>query len=110
MYLINHFLDQLVLGQPVPYIAKLNQTNAASGPGSLGTQVETCVASNGRPPNFLLVDVGLKSFLWFQYLTPFPVLRIWRWFCFPSCRRHKWCYLFSGYTSSKPCYIRDGNW
>jgi hypothetical protein len=56
MYLINHFLDHLVLGQPVPYIDKLNQTNAASGPGSLGTQVETCVASNSRPPNFLLVD------------------------------------------------------
>jgi hypothetical protein len=69
MYLINHFLDQLVLGQPVPYIDKLNQTNAASGPGSLGTQVETCVASYGRPPNFLLVDVGLKTFPWFRYLT-----------------------------------------
>ncbi|KIM47796.1 hypothetical protein M413DRAFT_439473, partial [Hebeloma cylindrosporum] len=56
MYLINHFLDQLVLGQPVPYIDKLNQTNAATGAGSLGAQVETCVASYGRPPNFLLVD------------------------------------------------------
>jgi hypothetical protein len=56
MYLINHFLDQLVLNTPVPYIDKLNQTNAASGPGSLGAQVDTCVAAYGRPPNFMLVD------------------------------------------------------
>ncbi|KAF8167691.1 PLC-like phosphodiesterase [Crassisporium funariophilum] len=56
MYLINHFLDRLVLGNPVPYIDKLNQTNAASGFGSLGAHVDTCVASHGRPPNFLLVD------------------------------------------------------
>ncbi|KAF9566105.1 PLC-like phosphodiesterase [Agrocybe pediades] len=56
MFLINHFLDQLVLGQPVPFISQLNVTNAASGPGSLGAQVATCVQDHGRAPNFLLVD------------------------------------------------------
>jgi hypothetical protein len=52
----------------------------------------------------------LNIFPWFRYLTPFPVLRVWRWFCFQSCRRHKWCSVLSGYTSSNPCYIHDGNW
>jgi len=56
LYLINHFLDKLVLGQPVPDTSKLNVTNAATGPGSLGAHVENCVATHGRPPNFLLVD------------------------------------------------------
>ncbi|KAF5384873.1 hypothetical protein D9615_001336 [Tricholomella constricta] len=56
MYLINHFLDRLVFGQPVPDVAKANVTNAASGAGSLGAHVETCVAVNTRAPNFLLMD------------------------------------------------------
>jgi len=56
MYLINHFLDTILLGNPVPDVAALNQTNAVSGTGSLGTQVNTCIAAQGRPPNFLLVD------------------------------------------------------
>jgi hypothetical protein len=56
MYLINHFLDQLLFGQPVPNTSALTQTNAVSGTGSLGTQVDTCVAVQGRPPNFMLVD------------------------------------------------------
>ncbi|KAF7784045.1 hypothetical protein Agabi119p4_210 [Agaricus bisporus var. burnettii] len=56
MYLINHFLDKIILGNPAPDIEKLNVTNAATGPGSLGAQVETCVAQNSKPPNFLLVD------------------------------------------------------
>lgn len=57
MYLINHFLDQLLLGQLVPDVGSLNQTNAVSGTGSLGAQVNTCMSTQGRPPNFLLVDV-----------------------------------------------------
>lgn len=57
MYLINHFLDQLLFGQPVPNTGALDQTNAVSGTGSLGTQVNTCIAVQGRPPNFMLVDV-----------------------------------------------------
>jgi len=56
MFLINHFLDTLVFNQPVPDVAQANVTNSASGPGSLGAQVATCVATQGRPPNFLLVD------------------------------------------------------
>ncbi|KAG6832540.1 hypothetical protein H0H92_000169 [Tricholoma furcatifolium] len=56
MYLINHFLDQLVLGEPVPDISEANVTNAATGAGSLGAQVDTCTSVNGRAPNFLLVD------------------------------------------------------
>ena len=57
MYLINHFLDSLLLGQFIPGTAQLNVTNAASGPGSLGAQADTCIAQQGRAPNFMLVDV-----------------------------------------------------
>ncbi|KAH0590970.1 PI-PLC X domain-containing protein [Termitomyces sp. J132] len=56
MYLINHFLDKLLVGAPIPDVAKANITNAASGAGSLGEQVTTCTSVNTRPPNFLLVD------------------------------------------------------
>jgi len=56
LYLINHFLDKVVFNQPVPDVEKANVTNAATGFGSLGVHVETCVAQNTRPPNFLLVD------------------------------------------------------
>jgi hypothetical protein len=56
LYIINHFLDKLLFGQPVPDIDKLNVTNAASGFGSVGAHVETCRTQHGRPPNFLLVD------------------------------------------------------
>lgn len=56
MYLINHFLDTLVLNEPNPDTALLNQTNALSGTNSLGAQVGTCLTTQGRPPNFMLVD------------------------------------------------------
>jgi hypothetical protein len=56
MFLINHFLDTIVLGQPVPDVAAANVTNAASGTGSLGAEVAECVSLYGRSPNFLLVD------------------------------------------------------
>jgi hypothetical protein len=56
MYLINHFLDQIILGQPAPDPAQANVTNSASGPGSLQAQVDTCVAAYGINPNFMLVD------------------------------------------------------
>jgi hypothetical protein len=56
MYLINHFLDKLVFGQPAPDLSQANVTNSATGPGSVGAQVDTCVAANGRNPNFILVD------------------------------------------------------
>ncbi|TFK56708.1 PLC-like phosphodiesterase [Heliocybe sulcata] len=56
MYLINHFLDQLVLGNPAPDITDAANTNGISGTGSLGVQVQTCAATYGRNPNFMLVD------------------------------------------------------
>jgi hypothetical protein len=56
MYLINHFLDTTLFNQLVPFVAQANVTNAATGFGSLGTQVDTCTSANGRPPNFMLVD------------------------------------------------------
>lgn len=56
MYLINHFLDTELLGSPVPDTADLDTTNAANGTGSLGAQLDTCVADYGRNPNFMLVD------------------------------------------------------
>ncbi|CAL1694011.1 unnamed protein product [Somion occarium] len=59
LYLINHFLDQLIggfPGLPAPFKEQANVTNSASGPGSLGEQVNTCVNDHGRNPNFLLVD------------------------------------------------------
>jgi len=56
LFLINHFLDTIVLGQPAPDPQAANVTNGVSGTGSLGVQVQTCVASQGRNPNFMLVD------------------------------------------------------
>lgn len=61
MYLINHFLDQLFLGQPTPDRDQANVTNGVSGTGSLGQQVDTCAAEYGRSPNYLLVDVSAFS-------------------------------------------------
>ena len=79
MYLINHFLvcmfcpnvihyqrmwqDKVLLGNPVPDKDNADTTNAASGTGSLGTQVETCTSQYGRAPNFMLVDVRFSPHL-----------------------------------------------
>lgn len=57
MYLINHFLDQVILGLPAPDVTDANTTNGVSGVGSLGQQVSTCVQDHSVNPNFLLVDV-----------------------------------------------------
>jgi len=56
MYLINHFLDKLVLGQPVPDVDRANVTNGVSGVGSLGLQAGQCAAIYGKYPTFMLVD------------------------------------------------------
>ncbi|KAH9858064.1 PLC-like phosphodiesterase [Lenzites betulinus] len=56
MYLINHFLDKLIAGFPAPDSADADTTNAVSGVGSLGQQVQTCAAQHGVNPNFMLVD------------------------------------------------------
>ena len=72
MFLINHFLDTLLLGQPIPFVAQLNVTNAATGAGSLGAQVATCESTQGRPPNFMLVDVSVVIFgMYFLKLLTF---------------------------------------
>jgi len=71
LYLINHFLDKIVLGQLAPDPDNANVTNSASGTGSLGLQVQTCAAQYGRNPNFMLVDVCifvLSRILW-RWLT-----------------------------------------
>jgi hypothetical protein len=65
MFLINHFLDTELLGNPVPDVADANVTNAASGPGSLGEEVAICAGLYNRYPNFLLVDV-----------RPLPIWRV----------------------------------
>jgi hypothetical protein len=59
LYLINHFLDKVVLNQVAPDPEDANVTNGVSGTGSLGLQVQTCAAANGRNPNFMLVDVSI---------------------------------------------------
>lgn len=56
MFLINHFLDQVILGFPAPFVEGANATNAANGTNSLGEQVQQCVTDHGRVPNFILVD------------------------------------------------------
>jgi len=61
MFLINHYLDTTVLGNPVPDVASANVTNAVSGSGSLGEEVGVCAGLYNRYPNFLLVDVRSPS-------------------------------------------------
>jgi len=58
--LINHYLDKVIsiagIAVPAPDTSALTVTNAVSGTGSLGTEVNTCIAAHTRAPNFLLVD------------------------------------------------------
>lgn len=60
MYMINHFLDKTwnILGNVafIPDKDKLNETNAASGPGSIGFHVDNCVLLYQRNPNIILLD------------------------------------------------------
>ncbi|KAL1406565.1 hypothetical protein Q8F55_008271 [Vanrija albida] len=60
MYMINHFLDTTmsILGNVafIPDKDKLNETNAASGPGSIGFHVGNCVMLYARNPNIILLD------------------------------------------------------
>ena len=57
LYLINHFLDEIIANQDAPDRTDASVTNGVSGTGSLGLQVQTCATANGRNPNFMLVDV-----------------------------------------------------
>lgn len=59
MYMINHFLDKDIKGLGgvfVPNREKLNETNAATGPGSVGFHVDNCLQLYGRNPNIILLD------------------------------------------------------
>ncbi|CAG8109378.1 unnamed protein product [Penicillium nalgiovense] len=60
MYMANHNLNlQLNLGSLsmlIPNSARLDETNAVNGSGSLGEMAQECNTTWGRPPNFLLVD------------------------------------------------------
>ncbi|WOO84153.1 PI-PLC X domain-containing protein 1 [Vanrija pseudolonga] len=60
MYMINHFLDKTwnILGNVafIPDKDKLNETNAATGPGSIGFHVNNCVLLYQRNPNIILLD------------------------------------------------------
>lgn len=57
MYLVNHYLDQSLLGILIPDNQADSTTNAATGDGSLGAQAELCTGKWGREPNVLLVDM-----------------------------------------------------
>ena len=61
MYLINHFLDTLFLGQPDPDPGQANQTNAVSGPN--GEQDSLCISEY---PHFMLVGVSLWYIILFR--------------------------------------------
>jgi len=71
LMLVNHFLDNVytLAGMTffIPNTAKLNETNAQSGYGSVGTHVENCRSIWGRAPNHILLDFynsnGLSPFL-----------------------------------------------
>ncbi|KAF2803260.1 uncharacterized protein BDZ99DRAFT_468236 [Mytilinidion resinicola] len=57
MFLMNHFLDSSELfGIETPNEDAVNVTNAATGTGSLGAQMEVCDKLYGREPTFVLVD------------------------------------------------------
>jgi hypothetical protein len=58
MYIVNHFLDVQLAPTDilVPNRNKAPSTNAATGQGSIGDQVNLCVQAFGRAPNVVLVD------------------------------------------------------
>ena len=71
MYLMNHFLndDAGLLGDifspnsdiQVPNTDKISQTNAATGKGSVGAQVNLCTETYGRKPNLVLLNFFNKG-------------------------------------------------
>lgn len=75
MVLVNHFLDKEVLGSDilVPDSAADFQTNAATGHGSIGAQVDLCTQTYGRTPNFVLLDMFNRgNWLPAQHAMNFP--------------------------------------
>ena len=95
---INHFLDQIILGQPAPDPEAANVTNGVSGTGSLGLQVQTCAAVNGRNPNFMLVDVCVIVCIYqSDNNSLYAVLRV------------RWWQRVRGCCDSQRCYLRPRN-
>ena len=56
MYIINHFLDTLMLGIDIPDRRDARKTNAATGTDSIDAQVNLCQKQHGRAPKGILVD------------------------------------------------------
>lgn len=56
MYIVNHFLDVDVFGADVPDRGAADDTNAATGNGSIGAQASECAALYKRAPNAVLAD------------------------------------------------------
>jgi hypothetical protein len=56
MYIVNHFLDQDVLGIDIPDESAAGTTNAATGSGSIGAQVGLCQSTYGYAPKGVLLD------------------------------------------------------
>ena len=56
MYIVNHFLDISVFGILIPDNPRDQQTNAATGSGSIGAQVALCEGIYKRNPKAVLVD------------------------------------------------------
>ena len=56
MYIVNHFLDTNLDGILIPNVGAANKTNAATGPGSIGSQAAICEGLYGRAPKGVLVD------------------------------------------------------
>lgn len=56
MYIVNHFLDLSIGGIHVPDDAADNTTNAATGVGSIGSQVGICEGLYHKAPVGILVD------------------------------------------------------
>ena len=58
MYIVNHFLNvELFGGIKVPDVANADRTNAATGDGSIGAQVDLCRGKyGGRNPKVVLLD------------------------------------------------------
>lgn len=56
MYIVNHFLDLNISGILIPNVPADNVTNAATGTGSIGAQVNLCEGLYQRAPKGILVD------------------------------------------------------
>ena len=56
MYIVNHFLDLNLSGILIPDVPADNETNAATGSGSIGAQIDLCEVLYHRAPKGVLVD------------------------------------------------------